>query len=62
MLTSTISKDVPFVDMTKEAPFIAIENGITLAHAIVDTVRDPLLVLDHNLRVVAGSRSFYQTF
>jgi chemotaxis protein methyltransferase CheR len=62
MLASTISKDVPFVDMTKDAPFIAIENGITLAHAIVDTVRDPLLVLDHNLRVVAASRSFYQTF
>ena len=62
MLTSINSKDAPFVDMANDAPFITIENGITLAHAIVDTVRDPLLVLDHNLRVVAASRSFYQTF
>ncbi len=53
MLTSTLSKDAPFVD---------IEDGIALAHAIVDTVRDPLVVLDHDLRVIAASRSFYKTF
>jgi two-component sensor histidine kinase len=34
----------------------------TLALAIVDTVREPLLVLDKDLRVVAASRSFYLTF
>jgi len=34
----------------------------TLADAIVDTVREPLVVLDRNLRVVTASRSFYQTF
>ncbi|HEX3220872.1 MAG TPA: histidine kinase, partial [Candidatus Limnocylindria bacterium] len=28
------------------------------AQSIVDTVRDPLLVLDRELRVVAASRSF----
>lgn len=33
-----------------------------LAQAIFDTVRDPLLVLDEHLRVVAASRSFYQKF
>src|SRR5664279_1929445 len=33
-----------------------------LAHAIVDTVRDALLVLDGKLNVVAASRSFYSTF
>jgi PAS domain-containing protein len=32
------------------------------AQAIVDTIREPLLVLDKHLRVVAASRSFYQTF
>jgi PAS domain S-box-containing protein len=53
MLTSTTSKVAPFVD---------IPDGITLAHAIVDTVRDPLLVLDENLRIVAASRAFQQTF
>ena len=38
------------------------EQGYALAEAIVDTVREPLLVLDHNLRVVAASRSFYLAF
>ena len=33
-----------------------------LAQAIVDTVREPLLVLDKELRVIAASRSFYETF
>jgi hypothetical protein len=38
------------------------EDAWTLAHAIIDTVREPLIVLDHDLRVVAASRSYYQTF
>lgn len=54
MPTSTLSKGVP--------PFDNIRDGITLAHAIVDTVRNPLLVLDENLLIIAASRSFYQTF
>jgi two-component sensor histidine kinase len=33
-----------------------------LAQAIVDTVREPLLVLDGNCSVIAASRSFYQRF
>src|SRR5712692_5655182 len=55
MLTSTLSKD---------APFIGIPDGIALAlsRAIIDTVRDPILVLDQDQRIVAASRSFYQTF
>ena len=53
MLTSTMSKNAPFVE---------IQDGITLADAIVDTVRDPLVVLDHDLRVITASRSFYKTF
>ena len=55
---TTISKHAPFVDI----PFVDIQDGITLAQAIVDTVRDPLLVLDLNLRIVAAGRSFLQTF
>ena len=38
------------------------ERGTALAQAIVDTVREPLVVLDQKLRVVAASRSFYRTF
>jgi two-component sensor histidine kinase len=43
-------------------PFSSIEEGGFLAQAIVDTIREPLLVLDKDLRVVAASRSFYSTF
>lgn len=43
-------------------PFDDIEDERALAQAIVDTVREPLLVLDADLRVVAASRSFYLTF
>ena len=40
----------------------SITDGRTLAQALVDTVRESLLVLDGDLRVVAASRSFYATF
>jgi PAS domain S-box-containing protein len=43
-------------------PFKTIEDSRILAQAIVDTIREPLLVLDKDLRVVAASRSFYLTF
>src|ERR1700690_151197 len=46
----------------KDVPFAAVPDAAALAHAIVDTVRDPLLVLDNDLRIVAAGRAFYQTF
>src|SRR6478609_4374964 len=39
-----------------------IEEAELLAEAIVDTVRESLLVLDHGLCVRLASRSFYLTF
>ncbi len=44
------------------APFAGIGDGLALAQAIVDTLREPLLVLDNDLRVVTASRSFYRIF
>src|ERR1700737_4833349 len=41
---------------------IAAEQRHSLVEAIVDTVREPLIVLDDALRVVVASRSFYGTF
>lgn len=38
------------------------EDGHALAYAVVDTVRDSLLVLDGELNVNAASSSFYSTF
>ena len=37
-------------------------DACALAHAIVDTVREPVVVLDQELRVIVASRSFYRTF
>ena len=48
--------------MPNSQPFIENRDAQTLAQAIVDTVREPLLVIDKDLRVIAASRSFYQTF
>src|SRR5215213_3736921 len=48
-----------------DEPLQTFENGeqaFLLAKAIVDTVREPLLVLDEDLRIVVASRSFYRTF
>jgi two-component sensor histidine kinase len=42
--------------------FTGVEDAYAFAQAIVDTVREPLVVLDYDLRVVAASRAFYQTF
>ena len=47
---------------SKVTPFAVVPDAAALAHAIVDTVRDPLLVLDHDLRIVAASRAFFQIF
>ena len=50
----------PTVVITKPIP--GIENAQTLAEAIVDTIHEPLLVLDGGLRVLAASRAFYEIF
>jgi two-component sensor histidine kinase len=42
--------------------FLGIQDVGTLAQAIVDTVAEPLVVLDSHLRVITASRSFYLTF
>ena len=52
-----------FTDIRKRVEAeAAIQEARELAEGIVDTVREPLVVLDSNLRVVSASRSFYQFF
>ena len=43
-------------------PFKDVKSASVLAQAIVDTVREPLLVLDSHLRLVAASQSFCGEF
>jgi two-component sensor histidine kinase len=42
--------------------FLGVQDVGALAQAIVDTVAEPLVVLDSHLRVITASRSFYLTF
>ncbi len=42
--------------------FTAISDALAFAQGIVDTVREPVLVLDKELRVIAANRSFYSVF
>lgn len=51
---------MPTSAQSKEAPLFAPEDA--LAQAVVDTVRDPLMVLDQEFRAITASRSFYKTF
>ena len=42
--------------------FTNVADACALAQGIVDTVREPVIVLDKGLRVIAASRSFYSAF
>ncbi len=54
---------ITFVDISE---IKAVEKELQTAHAyaesIIDTVHQPLLVLDRNLRVVSANRSFFRVF
>src|SRR5687767_3392637 len=39
-----------------------LRDALAFAESIIDTMRDPLLVLDGGLRVVSASREFFRTF
>ena len=43
-------------------PKIQVETIQNFAQNIVDTVREPLLILDSDLCVQSANRAFYQTF
>jgi two-component sensor histidine kinase len=42
--------------------FTNVADACALAQSIVDTVREPVIVLDKGLHVIAASRSFYSAF
>ena len=53
---------VTFVDITEQKRAQALQDALTYAEGIVDTVREPLLVLDADLRVMSANKSFYEIF
>jgi two-component system CheB/CheR fusion protein len=52
-----------FLDITKmkEAERV-VQTARSVAASIVETIREPLLVLDNQLRVVSANQAFYRTF
>lgn len=52
-LTTYFAGDDPFADT---------KLGNALTRAIVDTIHEPFLVLDADLRIIVASRSFYEKF
>src|SRR5208283_675587 len=54
---------INIIDITevKRAQALA-EDARELAQSIVETVREPLLVLDSDFRIVSGNKAFYETF
>jgi PAS domain S-box-containing protein len=54
--------ELQVVESRKMQPETAAEEARMYAEAIIDTVREPLVVLDENLKVLSASRSFYDTF
>jgi len=53
---------VTFIEITEQKRMQAIEDALAFSRGIVDTVREPLIVLDADLRVVSANRTFYDTF
>ena len=54
---------VAFLDIHQiKQPQEALETAQFYAENIVNTLREPLIVLDENLRVISSNVSFYRTF
>ena len=52
-----------FADISQRvAAEAAVREARALAEGIVDTVREPLIVLDGKLKIISASRSFYRDF
>jgi two-component system CheB/CheR fusion protein len=53
---------IALIDITDHIAMVRAEVARQYAESIVDAIREPLVVLDGNLRVVSASRSFYRNF
>jgi two-component system CheB/CheR fusion protein len=53
---------ITFTDISMRIKDVTNYEALRFANAIVNTIREPLLVLDGALKVIAASESFYQQF
>jgi len=47
---------------SKKSKLQIFQEALTYIESIVNTIREPLLILDKDMRIITASRSFYQTF
>lgn len=53
---------ITYVDIEPVKRLVLTQAALAYAEAIVETVREPLLVLEADLRVKSANKAFYQTF
>jgi two-component system CheB/CheR fusion protein len=53
---------ITFIDITEQRRLVASQQSGAFAEAVVETVREPLLVLDKDLKVVSSNPAFYRHF
>jgi two-component system CheB/CheR fusion protein len=53
---------ITFVEITEQKRMQELQDALVFSRGVVDTVREPLIVLDENLRVVSANRTFYEMF
>lgn len=51
-----------FTDISERIDAIALQEALEFSENLVNTVREPLIVLDKSLHVISASGSFYQVF
>jgi two-component system, chemotaxis family, CheB/CheR fusion protein len=53
---------VTFVEITEQKRMQALQDALAFFRGIVDTVREPLIILDSDLRVISANKTFYDVF
>lgn len=51
-----------FIDITKQKEVESLASQLNYINAIVDTVREPLVVLEDNMKIIYANNSFYEKF
>ncbi len=54
---------ITFVEITEQKRLqVSLQNALAFSQGITDTIREPLIVLDAEFRVLSANNAFYETF
>ncbi len=57
-----VNKQLHYEILKRKQTERSIQDALEYAQGIVDTVREPLIILDANFKIISASRSFYEIF